>query len=84
MSEFRVNDIEYSEMPRERMARLGAAALSDKELVAILIGSGNKQKTVFEIAEDLTRHGRLYRELCRVNGGKRTGTRQGLYAPGGH
>ncbi|MCQ2361795.1 MAG: DNA repair protein RadC [Acidaminococcaceae bacterium] len=67
MSEFNVNDIEHSELPRERMARLGAAALSDKELVAILIGSGNKQKTVFEIAEDLTRHGRLYRELCRVN-----------------
>lgn len=31
--------------------RKGAAALSDKDLLAVLIGSGNKQASVFEIAE---------------------------------
>jgi DNA repair protein RadC len=39
--------------PRERMILRGAEALSDQELLAILIGSGNKERSVNAIAKDL-------------------------------
>ena len=37
--------------PREKMLLKGAAALSDAELIAILIGSGNAQETAVELAQ---------------------------------
>ena len=39
--------------PRERMAERGAEALSDQELLAILIGSGNKERSVTTIAREV-------------------------------
>ncbi len=39
--------------PREKIARLGAAALTDKELLMLLIGSGTSGRDVDEVAEDL-------------------------------
>lgn len=39
--------------PREKMLLKGKAALSDKELLAILIGTGTKNKTAVDIAEIL-------------------------------
>lgn len=41
--------------PRERLARRGAAALSDAELLALLLGSGVPGKSVFAIARGLSR-----------------------------
>jgi DNA repair protein RadC len=46
-----------SEQPRERLFRLGPAALSDAELLAVLLGSGIAGKSVLELAEDLARGG---------------------------
>jgi DNA repair protein RadC len=37
---YRITDLAASERPRERLASLGAAMLSDAELMAILLGSG--------------------------------------------
>ncbi|NDW17911.1 DNA repair protein RadC [Dysgonomonas sp. 216] len=37
--------------PREKMQMKGAAALSDAELLAILIGSGNKNETAVELSK---------------------------------
>ena len=62
-----VKDIDVGEMPRERMERLGAAALSDMELVAILLRTGHKNKSVLELSRELTANGRLYRELAHMN-----------------
>lgn len=45
------------ERPRERLARHGATALSDRELVAVLLGTGSRQKPVMELAEDLVSRG---------------------------
>ena len=39
--------------PREKIARLGAEALTDKELLMLLIGSGTSGRAVDEVAADL-------------------------------
>lgn len=39
--------------PREKMLLKGYKALSDSELIAILIGSGTRQKTAVELAQEL-------------------------------
>ncbi len=40
-----IKDLPLDERPREKMMARGAAALSDAELLAILIGSGNSEET---------------------------------------
>lgn len=39
--------------PREKMQAKGAAALSNSELLAILINNGNKEKSAVQIAKDI-------------------------------
>ncbi|MGB4414908.1 MAG: DNA repair protein RadC [Paludibacter sp.] len=48
---------EWSEddRPREKMARKGAQSLSDAELLAILIGSGNKDESAVELSRRIMR-----------------------------
>ena len=41
--------------PREKMERKGVNALSNLELLAVLLGSGIKDKDVFEVARDILR-----------------------------
>lgn len=43
------------ERPRERLNGAGAAALSSRELLAILVGSGTAGRTAIEVAGDLIR-----------------------------
>ncbi|MBP9838770.1 MAG: DNA repair protein RadC [Proteobacteria bacterium] len=40
-------------MPREKLGAYGAAALSDEELLAVMLGSGCKGKDVFNLAREL-------------------------------
>ena len=42
-----------ADRPRERLLRLGASALSDRELLALLIGTGSSGRTAREVAEAL-------------------------------
>jgi DNA repair protein RadC len=51
------------ERPRERLARVGPAALSNRELVALLLGTGDAARSVNEVADALV--GRGLRELAR-------------------
>ena len=51
----RIQDLAAHDRPRERLASKGAAALSDLELVAVLLGSGTRQRGVLEVAADLLR-----------------------------
>ena len=44
-------DLPVGERPRERLLRLGAAALSDTELVAILLGAGRPGVNVLALAQ---------------------------------
>src|SRR5258708_11311617 len=36
--------------PRERLARLGAAAVSNRELVALLLGTGHASRSALDVA----------------------------------
>jgi DNA repair protein RadC len=48
------------ERPRERLERLGAGALTDAELVALIVGSGTRGASALDVArEALTRRGGL-------------------------
>lgn len=60
MSRYRIGDDYHSiserepcDMPRERLERLGPSALSDKELLMLIIGSGSQKRDVEELAGDL-------------------------------
>jgi DNA repair protein RadC len=49
----RVRDLEHAERPRERLARHGAPALSNRELLAVLLGTGTRRDSVLDVAERL-------------------------------
>ena len=44
-----INEWAVEDRPREKMMLRGVAALSDAELLAILIGSGNREETAVEL-----------------------------------
>lgn len=48
-----VKDLPTDERPREKLLTLGAQSLSNMELVAILLHSGTRQKSVFTVAQEL-------------------------------
>jgi len=48
-----VLELPRSERPRERLARHGPGALSDRELLAILLGTGTRSESVLDVAERL-------------------------------
>ena len=43
----------YEEQPREKLGRLGPEALTDKELITLIIGSGGGGRKAEDIAEEL-------------------------------
>lgn len=45
--------------PRERLASLGAGALTSAELLAVLLGSGSASRSVFDLARELSESGLL-------------------------
>jgi DNA repair protein RadC len=66
-----------SDRPREKMMEKGAAALSDAELIAILVGSGIKNMTAVDLAKmllnnvenDLNKLGKMsIRDFCKIKG----------------
>ena len=49
----RLRELPRTERPRERLKDLGAHALSTGELLAILIGSGTKQRSALALAQEV-------------------------------
>ena len=49
----RIKTLPQFDRPREKMEQKGAKALSNLELLAVLLGSGIKGKGVFEVAKDI-------------------------------
>ena len=47
----------FDDRPREKMILKGPAALSNSELIAILINNGSKEKSAVELAKDILRLG---------------------------
>jgi DNA repair protein RadC len=51
----KINDIPEKDRPREKLIRKGAAALTDQELLAVLLGKGTPGMDVMTLAGKLTR-----------------------------
>jgi len=51
----RISDIPAEDRPREKLLRKGAAALSDQELLAVLLGKGTPGMDVMKLAEKLAK-----------------------------
>jgi DNA repair protein RadC len=70
----RVCDLPPEERPRERLARVGAEMLSNRELLALLVGTGTRGGSALDVAEGLAGSGlrglagRSLRELEGVRG----------------
>jgi DNA repair protein RadC len=73
---FRIRDWPLSARPRERLQELGSGALSDIELLAVIMGRGVKGGNVLDIAQDLLDKFRCLKdianasveELCEIRG----------------
>jgi len=71
-----INEWPVGERPREKLAQKGARALTDAELLAIVLRTGMPGKSALDLARDLlTEHGGLrrildtdHRTLCRSSG----------------
>jgi DNA repair protein RadC len=53
MSQMKIREMPPEERPREKLAAHGAAALTDPELIAILLRTGVAGKNVLEVARHL-------------------------------
>jgi len=66
--------MEAVERPREKLAARGPAALSDVELLAVLLGSGSRHRSVLDLAAEVLRHadgnlaGETVNSLIKIDG----------------
>lgn len=75
----KIKDLPLDDRPREKLLLRGSQSLSDAELLAILLRTGTKGKSVVQVAYDLVeRYGNLaslstksYSELIKTNGIKK-------------
>jgi DNA repair protein RadC len=73
---YRIKDIEESQRPRERLAKLGPGVLTDAELLAILLRVGKKGASALQIGQRLLfvfegltgLQKATFTELCNVEG----------------
>ena len=77
MDKLNINQWAEEDRPREKMERLGAEALSDAELLAILIGSGSPQEDAVSLMKRIlndcnnnlnTLGKKSIRDLCQYSG----------------
>ena len=77
MEKLNINQWAEEDRPREKMANLGAEALSDAELLAILIGKGSPKEDAVTLMKrvladcnnNLNTLGKMsIHELCHYNG----------------
>ncbi|WP_157253565.1 JAB domain-containing protein [Nonomuraea typhae] len=62
-----VNDLPPHERPRERLMAAGGAALADRELLAVLLGSGFRGSGAVELATQVIEHCGDLGELARAD-----------------
>lgn len=53
MSNYKIKDIPISERPRERLKEVGVNNLTDKEIIAIILKTGTKDKNVSDLSIEL-------------------------------
>ena len=59
--------MEVEQRPREKALRYGLESLSDLELVALILQSGNKNRSVFEIASDVLKENEGLSKLMQMH-----------------
>lgn len=71
---YTIHHLPESERPRERLLQCGPDAMSNAELIAVILGSGTKGNSVMQLARDLTclfgnqLADATIEELCQVKG----------------
>lgn len=60
----RIKDLPIEQRPREKLLKDGAEILSDVELLAILIGSGTKDKSAIDLANEIINKYGSYKGLA--------------------
>lgn len=78
MTTYHMKELPPADRPREKMINNGAAVLTDSELLAILIGSGTKEKSALDIARDLTAEGGMLSNLATARDVKELAKMKGL------
>lgn len=64
---YTIHDLPEGTRPRERLARLGPGALSDAELIAIILRSGAQGINVLDMATNLMRYYRTMNALAQAS-----------------
>jgi len=59
MSNYKIKEIPITERPRERLKEVGANNLTDKEVLAIILKTGTKNKNVNDLALDILKEYKL-------------------------
>ena len=67
MTTYHMKELPIDDRPREKLVNSGAAALTDSELLAILIGSGTREKSALDIAHDLTADNGILKNIASVH-----------------
>ena len=78
MTTYRMKELPIDDRPREKLINNGAAALTDSELLAILIGSGTQEKSALDIARDLTADNGILKNMALVHDVKELAKTKGL------
>jgi DNA repair protein RadC len=73
-----MKELPPEDRPREKLIKKGAAALTDSELLAILIGSGTPEKSALDIARDLTADNGILNNIAIVHDVKELAKTKGL------
>ncbi|WP_309271477.1 DNA repair protein RadC [Paenibacillus sp.] len=64
---YMLRDIPHQERPRERMLQYGASALSDAELLAILLRTGTRQESAIHLAQRIMKQVGSMRQLVDMS-----------------
>ena len=71
----KIKNLPRHERPREKLIEKGATALKDKELLAILLGTGRAGKNVIEVAQEILAKHKMkkllalpYSEMAKIKG----------------
>ncbi len=78
MTTYHMKELPIDDRPREKLINNGAAALTDSELLAILIGSGTQEKSALDIARDLTADYGILKNIAKVHDVKELAKTKGL------
>jgi DNA repair protein RadC len=63
----RIEEIPVEERPRERLRALGVEVLSVRELLAIVVGSGGRDRGAMEVADDLVASFESVRDIATAS-----------------